>query len=256
METRHDERVQQLLLAIKRSDKLHLKDAARLLGVSEMTIRRDINTTDAPVSLLGGYLVIEAHAANASNYLLSVQKHRLVKEKQFIGRLAAKLVKPHHTVFFDCGTTTPWVIDAIPDDLPFTGICYSLNTFLSLQEKPMCQVILCGGEFHHENAVFTPVTFQETLDHLRPDLAFFSAAGVSPQKGITCFNINELPVKHWAMKAASRHILVADHSKFGVVRGVFMGELSAFDSLVTDKAPSEAELTALLTSAITVICEE
>lgn len=145
METRHDERVQQLLLAIKRSDKLHLKDAARLLGVSEMTIRRDINTTDAPVTLLGGYLVIEAHAANASNYLLSVQKHRLVKEKQFIGRLAAKLVKPHHTVFFDCGTTTPWIINAIADDLPFTGICYSLNTFLSLQEKPMCQVILCGG---------------------------------------------------------------------------------------------------------------
>ena len=255
METRHDERVQQLLLAIKRSDKLHLKEAARLLGVSEMTIRRDINTTDAPVSLLGGYLVIAARAANAGNYLLSVQEHRQVKEKQQIGRLAAKLVKPHHTVFFDCGTTIPRIIDAIPDDLPFTGICYSLNTFLSLQGKPLCKVILCGGEFHHENAVFTPITFQDTLDHLRPDLAFFSAAGVSLQKGITCFNINELPVKHWAMKAASHHILVADHSKFGVVRGAFMGELSAFDSLVTDKALVPEYLEATRANAITIICK-
>jgi DeoR family deoxyribose operon repressor len=49
--------------------------------------------------------------------------------------------------FFDCGTTTPWIIDAIDDALPFTGVCYSLNTFLALQEKPQCRAILCGGSF-------------------------------------------------------------------------------------------------------------
>lgn len=43
METRRDERIGQLLQALKRSDKLHLKEAATLLGVSEMTIRRDLN---------------------------------------------------------------------------------------------------------------------------------------------------------------------------------------------------------------------
>lgn len=41
METRRDERLAQLINALKRSDKLHLKEAAALLGVSEMTIRRD-----------------------------------------------------------------------------------------------------------------------------------------------------------------------------------------------------------------------
>ncbi|MDS0509704.1 DeoR family transcriptional regulator, partial [Klebsiella pneumoniae] len=43
METRRDERISQLIQALKRSDKLHLKEAASLLGVSEMTIRRDLN---------------------------------------------------------------------------------------------------------------------------------------------------------------------------------------------------------------------
>ena len=43
METRREERIGQLLQELKRSDKLHLKDAAALLGVSEMTIRRDLN---------------------------------------------------------------------------------------------------------------------------------------------------------------------------------------------------------------------
>lgn len=48
METRREERIGQLLQELKRSDKLHLKDAAALLGVSEMTIRRDLNNHSAP----------------------------------------------------------------------------------------------------------------------------------------------------------------------------------------------------------------
>ena len=54
METRRDDRIAQLIQALKRSDKLHLKEAATLLGVSEMTIRRDLNSESAPVVLLGG----------------------------------------------------------------------------------------------------------------------------------------------------------------------------------------------------------
>jgi len=48
METRRDERISQLIQALKRSDKLHLKEAAALLGVSEMTIRRDLNGHNGP----------------------------------------------------------------------------------------------------------------------------------------------------------------------------------------------------------------
>ncbi|VFT75908.1 Deoxyribose operon repressor [Klebsiella aerogenes] len=59
METRRDERISQLIQALKRSDKLHLKEAASLLGVSEMTIRRDLNGHSGPVVLLGGYIVLE-----------------------------------------------------------------------------------------------------------------------------------------------------------------------------------------------------
>ncbi|MDX7421330.1 DeoR family transcriptional regulator, partial [Klebsiella pneumoniae] len=88
----------QLLQALKRSDKLHLKEAANLLGVSEMTIRRDLNSDSAPVVLLGGYIVLEPRSA--SHYLISDQKTRLVEEKRKAARLAATLVQPHQTLFF------------------------------------------------------------------------------------------------------------------------------------------------------------
>ncbi len=115
METRRDERISQLIQALKRSDKLHLKEAASLLGVSEMTIRRDLNGHSGPVVLLGGYIVLEPRSA--THYLLSDQKTRLVEEKRRAARHAAALLEAHQMAFFDCGTTTPWIIDAI-DDAP------------------------------------------------------------------------------------------------------------------------------------------
>ena len=223
METRRDDRIAQLLQALKRSDKLHLKEAATLLGVSEMTIRRDLNSDSAPVVLLGGYIVLEPRSA--SHYLLSDQKTRLVEEKRKAARLAASLVQPHQTLFFDCGTTTPWIIEAIDSTVPFTAVCYSLNTFLALQEKPACRVILCGGEFHASNAIFKPLNIQDTLSNVCPDIAFYSAAGVN--------------VKQWALYAAQQHVLVVDHSKFGKVRPARMGELSRFDAIVSDCRPDD-----------------
>lgn len=98
METRREERIGQLLQELKRSDKLHLKDAAALLGVSEMTIRRDLNNHSAPVVLLGGYIVLEPRSA--SHYLLSDQKSRTVEEKRRAAKLAATLVEPDQTLFF------------------------------------------------------------------------------------------------------------------------------------------------------------
>jgi DeoR family deoxyribose operon repressor len=139
-------------------------------------------------------------------------------------------VQPHQTLFFDCGTTTPWIIEAIDSTVPFTAVCYSLNTFLALQEKPACRVILCGGEFHASNAIFKPLNIQDTLSNVCPDIAFYSAAGVNVKQGATCFNLEELPVKQWALNAAQQHELVVDHSKFGKVRPARMGELSRFDA--------------------------
>ncbi len=186
METRRDERISQLIQALKRSDKLHLKEAASLLGVSEMTIRRDLNGHSGPVVLLGGYIVLEPRSA--THYLLSDQKTRLVEEKRRAARHAAALLEAHQMAFFDCGTTTPWIIDAIDDALPFTGVCYSLNTFLALQEKPQCRAVLCGGEFHASNAIFMPLSLEDTLSHLSPDIAFYSAAGIDCEQGATCYN--------------------------------------------------------------------
>lgn len=237
METRREERINKLVMALKREDKLHLKDAAILLGVSEMTIRRDLSAEPAQVVLLGGYVVNDPRNNNVTHYFVSDQKAKHVEEKSITGRLAAALINSDDTVFFDCGTTTPFIIDAIDEDLTFTAVCYSLNTFLALQDRPNCKVILCGGEFHPANCIFTPLTQLSVLDNIRPDKAFISAAGIDIRFGATCFNFDELTMKHRAMSVSQQAILVADSSKFDNAKPAFIGDLSLFQSLITDKSP-------------------
>ncbi len=133
METRRDERISQLIQALKRSDKLHLKEAAALLGVSEMTIRRDLNGHNGPVVLLGGYIVLEPRSA--THYLLSDQKTRLVDENAVPLVTLPRCLKPIRWLF-RLWDNHARIIDAIDNALPFTGVCYSLNTFLALQENP------------------------------------------------------------------------------------------------------------------------
>lgn len=185
METRRAARINKLTQALKNGDRLHLKQAAELLGVSEMTVRRDLNATSASVILLGGYVVNDpqSSAIAIGHYFVSYQQNQQVQEKRVAGRLPAQLVEVGDTVFFDCGTTLPFVIDAIDEDLPFTAVCYSLNTFLALQAKPAAKVILCGGEFHPDNAIFTPLTRQSELDPICTNKAFISAAEVDLKRG-------------------------------------------------------------------------
>ncbi|WP_370548416.1 DNA-binding transcriptional repressor DeoR [Edwardsiella tarda] len=241
MEARRYDRINRLSQALKRTDKLHLKDAAELLNVSEMTIRRDLAAQNSDVVLLGGYVVLDPKIHQSVRYFVSDQQEKQVKEKRHIGALAAKQVQQDDVVFFDCGTTVPFIIDAIDEQLSFTGVCYSLNTFLALQSKPHCRVILCGGIFNPDSAIFVASDGASELDNLCPTLAFVSAAGISIKQGATCYNLDEITMKRKALLCSRRTILIADASKFGEVRSAWIAPLEQFSALICDQAP-RAEL--------------
>ena len=64
------QRMQRLRRAISERGTLHLKDAAKLLNISEMTVRRDLAaSSDATLACLGGY-VVNAASPTAVKYAL------------------------------------------------------------------------------------------------------------------------------------------------------------------------------------------
>ena len=247
MESKREQRLQRLLQEINAAGRLHLHQAADLLGVSGMTVRRDISLYPQQLLLLGGYIV-SASQRTTDPYFISDQAGRHVAQKKQIAQLAATLVCQNETVFFDCGTTMPHIIAAVSHDLPFTALTAAMNTFLALQEKTACRVILSGGEFHPDNAIFTPTGTHPLLDDFCPTLAFISAAGLDEHQGVTCYNLNELAMKHHMLKRAARKVLVLDSSKFGKVLPARVAGITAFDMLLTDR-PLPAALAQQLADA-------
>lgn len=156
METKQKERIRRLMELLKKTDRIHLKEAARMLEVSVMTIRRDLSQDDEPLplTLLGGYIVMVNKPAAIVNAPLPAQK-QYHRDDLPVAILAAGLVSENDLVFFDNGAEMPLVVSMIPDDISFTGICYSHRVFVALNEKPNATAILCGGPTGRKVTPFT-----------------------------------------------------------------------------------------------------
>ncbi|MDB6145290.1 MAG: regulatory protein DeoR [Pseudomonas sp.] len=235
MDSKKSDRIKVIQQALQDQKAIHLREMAALLDVSEMTLRRDLGRHTDQFRLLGGHITRAFDANDTSDYRVTEQDARHVEEKRRIGKLAAAFIQPGDTVFFDCGTTVPFVVDFIPDELEFTAVCNSLNVLLKLQQKHNCTILLCGGTFHRKNQVFENRAETSILDGVRLAWAFLSAAGVSQEFGVTCFNLNEVEVKQKVLRQAQRCMLLADHSKFDAVRTAHFASLEDFQFVVSDK---------------------
>ena len=235
MDRKKSDRIKLIQQALHDQKAIHLREMAALLDVSEMTLRRDLGRHPDKFHLLGGHITLAFDPTETAEYKLTEQGTRHVEEKRRIGKLAAAFIQPGDTVFFDCGTTVPFVVDFIPDDLEFTAVCNSLNVLLKLQQKPNCSIVLCGGTFHRKNQVFEHRDESSILDSVRLTWAFVSAAGVSQTLGVTCFNFNEVEVKQKVLRQAQHCMLLADHTKFDAVKTAHFATLEQFHVVVSDK---------------------
>ncbi|ELR65484.1 Deoxyribose operon repressor, DeoR family [Photobacterium marinum] len=233
-ETKRDKRLKQLSELLVGREKLHLKDAADSLSVSEMTIRRDLSDSNPFISLIGGYIINKQVNTAEREYVINEQTINNVNEKIKIGSHAASLIAENQTVFFDNGTTIVHIIQAINDKVSFTGVCFSLNVFLALKSKTNCKAVLCGGGYDPRFNNFYPLGVNSEIDNIRFDLVFLSAAGVDIEHGITCYSFHELPYKMRAIKQGKNVILAADHSKFGKVKSAFVCKLSDIHQVISD----------------------
>lgn len=242
METKQKERIRRLMELLKKTDRVHLKDAARMLEVSVMTIRRDFSQDDEPLplALLGGYIVMvnKPAAPAASQPAATAKTHH--RDDMPIAILAAGLVSENDLVFFDNGPEMPLVVSMIPDEITFTGICYSHQVFMALNAKPNATAMLCGGTWRAKSDSFYDPNNPSLMDSLNPRKAFISASGVHEHYGVTWFNLDDLPMKRKAMTHGMRKILLARYALFDEIAPACIAPLSGFDVLISDR-PLPAE---------------
>ncbi|WP_242465142.1 DeoR family transcriptional regulator [Rhodospirillum rubrum] len=236
MSYRRVERLAMLATALEAGGSLRLKEAAKMLGVSEMTVRRDIATGDGSLTYLGGYIVAGQETPGGMGYLFATELASHTEKKRDACTLAASLIEPGDTVFLDCGTTMPHLASRIPTDLRLTVVCYAINVAEILCKKPNLKVVLLGGIYHPSSATFSSEEALGTLANIGINKAFISAGGLHAERGVSCSNFHEVPIKRAAMQNAVRRIVVLDSTKFGRVKPAFIGQIDDFDTVISDAA--------------------
>lgn len=235
--SRRDERLLELATLMEKHGVMRLRDAAAQLGVSEMTIRRDMAQQSASrnggdpaggLNCLGGYIFSSQDNNGNSDYSLDHESDCHAAAKAQACAEAAAMIEEHDTIFIDCGTTTPHLARLVPENKSVTVVCYSLNVAEILAPREDVRLIVLGGMFHRSAASFSGEESIETLKKLIINKAFISAGGVHDEHGVTCSHFHEIPVKQMAISRAMESYLVVDSSKFGKVRSAPFAQIAQF----------------------------
>jgi len=204
-----------------------------LLGVSEVTVRRDLEALERRGFLerIHGGAVATRRMRSEPRYLDAMTTYP--DEKRLIGRAAAQLVEPGDTLFLNGGTTTLEVFRhlATPDVKVVTN---HVGIALESADREI-ELVLVGGHYRAPSNSLVGPFATENLRRVNATRAFIGAEGISRRSGMTTPSAVEAEIARMMIDGTSGEvILVADHSKMGTVADFVIVGLDRVDRLVTD----------------------
>jgi DeoR/GlpR family transcriptional regulator of sugar metabolism len=214
-----------------------VSDLVELLGVSDMTVRRDITVLDRRglvARVHGGATAVGRRSTEEPGF--AAKSALQTVEKAGIAALAASLVQPGDSVAVSAGTTTYQValeLRTVPD---LTVVTNSVPVAESLHRaaRDDLTVVLIGGVRTPSDALVGPVAVA-ALRTLNVDWLFLGVHGFEERAGLTTPNLVEAETNRALIKSARRVVVTVDSTKWGVVGLSSIARLNEVHYLVTDE---------------------
>ncbi|WP_433297561.1 DeoR/GlpR family DNA-binding transcription regulator [Pseudonocardia sp. CA-142604] len=229
-----DQRREKLMRLLRRDTVLSVAQLTELLGVSHMTVRRDIVVLEREgraYSVPGGV----RHASSMREeptFATKAGTERL--EKVAIAQRAESLLHDDMTIYLDAGTTTGALTPAIRERRGITVITNDCVIVDDLTGSTNVDVIHVGGRLDHTNRSTVGRLAAQTLRQLNSDLAFISTSSWDLSRGVTTPAEAKVEVKLAALDGASESVLLATSTKFGTFGMYDVVPLRRFDRIITD----------------------
>jgi DeoR family deoxyribose operon repressor len=234
-------RIETELAIISSRNFIAIGQLARELGVSEMTIRRDLrNLADKnTVKLVYGGVIPVRNNQGQNSYSLTKEQDKNIEQKLAIVKQALQFLDPNDVAFLDSGTTVQLFAEQIPPNYSNTVICASLNTLNVLIKLPSCTVITPGGVYVPKPVVFYDPDSTKLIRKYRANKAFMGVTGYELTLGLTCSYVEDAPLKQAMMESSQDKILLSDSTKFGQVSTCVFGKIEDFTVVITDSGISD-----------------
>ena len=233
------ERRSMILNQLKNDKVVLVSDMSAKFGVSEETIRRDMEKLEQEgyaTRTYGGAIYNE----DSRELPYEVRKRTNVAAKEKIAAEVAKMIKDGDYVMLDESTTSMYVARALKPRRNITLITNSIEIVLELAGDVQGWNIHCtGGLLKPYALAFTGHRAESVISAYHVNFAILSCEGLDIDAGYTDSREDNAMMKRAMINSAKKVILVADSGKFGKTSFISVGKLSELDTLVTEKHPGE-----------------
>lgn len=247
------ERLQQIEHLIKERQHVRVTELSEHFGVSEPTIRRDLQKLETMGRIQrahGGASAVEQATPEPP---IGQRGEEYNEEKCRIGQAAARLIQDGETIFLGSGTTTLEVARNLHGKKDLTVITNAINVAHYLAGNPDINVIITGGVLRHSALSMIGYIVEQTLKELHADKVIVSMRAISVDEGLTNDNLLETMTDRQIIQLAHEVILVADHSKFGKVSTAVVAPMTAVHKIVTDEQTPDETVKRLREMGIDVL---
>lgn len=242
-----------VLEALQESGEVSVAALSRDAGVSEMTIRRDLEALERTGALRRVHGGAISGVSRSYEPPFALRAGRNADVKQRIGRAAAALISDGDTAVIDVGSTTLELARALHDASRLTIITPSLRAAHELSDNAGLRVIVTGGIARAGELSLIGDLAERAFEELHPDAVFLGVGGIDPVAGLTEFNLDDTRVKRAALASARRCVVLADSTKLGRVAFARICLLDRVDVLVTDSGADPAALDSIREAGVEVL---
>jgi DeoR/GlpR family transcriptional regulator of sugar metabolism len=227
------------LRLVQGSGRASVSELSQRLGVSEMTVRRDLDALERQglVRRVHGGAVATRPREEGGGFAAREAWQASTKDR--LGAAVAAMVEPGSRLLLDAGTTTVHVAEHLAERAPLTVAVLSLQAAARLADRPGIELLLVGGRSRPgERSLVGPLALR-TLESLSFDCFVMSIGGVRAEHGWSEFSLDDAAVKQVGLAQSARTVTVADATKLGVRAFSQVAPLDAVDRFVTDTAAAD-----------------
>jgi len=247
------ERRKTILELIEKQNSISVGELCRMLGVSDMTVRRDLrilSNSGLLERVHGGALARRGRSYEPPFF---IREKEYAWQKQLIGKRAAELVNQGDSIALDVGTTTLELARCLTNTPNLTILTASLPIANVLAESPNLRLILTGGQVRPQEHSLIGHIAERAYKEFHVDKAFIGVGGLHPEAGLTEYNLEDTLVKRSLITNTGQVIVLADSSKLGEICLAFVAPISAVDILITDSGASPTVIEQLSAAGVEVI---
>lgn len=230
------ERRQQLIEILRKQPGLRVPELAKLLGVSQGTIRNDLNALSGEGRLLrvhGGAALDEDLQLHSPSF--GARAKRDAEAKLAIARWAAELIDDGDSILLDASTTVYYLTRFLQNRRKLRVVTNGIEVARALAKNPTNSVLLLGGVLNPDGYSLSGPVAEQLIRDLYIQTAFVSCSGFTPEAGLTEVHLDEAQLKSKAISAAKKVIALVDSSKFGKTDLTAFARTEQITHLYTDQ---------------------